>query len=143
MVKIIRACFLSLVTCFFAYGRMDAGEAPEPIFWVSVADLQARGKDYDAKRVAVLGYYVMEAPVSAMYSSDPASEPKSDFFGRMLWIGGDSEKQGAESVKRSNRVWCVIIGRYSARSQGIFDMYFGSIAAVEKFIIVTSPVPKN
>jgi hypothetical protein len=91
--------------------------------FVTFDDLALNGELYDGKNVAVVGFYVIKSPDSAIYRE---MENGKNYHGKMIWIG-NSRSGSDKSVVRKNATWSLVIGRYVNEKIGIFGKYFGSI----------------
>ena len=104
--------------------QVNAGE-PEFVL-VNFNDLATKGAQYDGKRVAVVGYYVQQAPYSILYGEKPS---KKNYHGDMLWIGANQTGKSSQIVRKDD-TWSIVIGVYKNEKLGIMGQYFGQLDQV-------------
>ena len=91
----LKAAAWLFLLCVFTHAGVKA-EQPEFLL-VKFNELATKGADYDGKLVALVGYYVQQAPDSILYSEKPTGK---NYHGEMLWLGGNLIENSTDVVRK-------------------------------------------
>ncbi len=104
---------------------------------VGFDDLIRSPEKYDGCEIAVVGFYYMKSPVSALFSSKKSFKAGRKRKSGILWIGANSESVLRSAIDRKNKKWVRVTGVFRRGPLGIFEQYQGQIDEITKMVVVS------